>query len=407
MKDRKVNRRVLLLIESARAYGRGIITGVARYAREHGHWTIFYEEREILTTIPTSLKEWKGDGIICRTSVSPLGRYLRNLGVPLIELLGDQQRFVCDVPSDAIVAGQMAADHFIERGLQHFAYYSYGNAWWAQARGDAFADALVQKGLTCHRLTTHDGKKVEAFPEWQAAYGTKLLRWLSKLPTPIGIWCACDTFAQQVHSAVTKLGLTIPDEVALLGIDNDEHLCNVLTPTLSSIDPNSIAIGYQAAKRLEAKMDRHAQKRTKPFHEETPTPISPLGVVVRQSTDVIAVDDPQLVSIVRFIRNNALQGIHVAEVARQFDISRRTLERRFRQHFGRTVDQEITSLRLEHAKFLLRETQLPIAEIGEQTGFDPHYFTKAFHRIVGVSPNAYRLANRMGVPLKPHGRPQK
>ncbi len=400
MKHRKKNRQVLLLIESSRAYGRGIIEGVSRYVQERDHWTVFYEEQGILSTLPPWLREWKGDGIICRTGISTLGLHLRKLGLPLVELLGDGRRFVSEVQSDAVVAGRMAADHFIERGLRHFAYYNYGNSWWGEARGNAFAGALSQKGLDCHTLLSRHGEKAEAFPEWKPLYEPKLLRWLSTLPKPVGIWCAADTIAQRVHAAVLKLGFSIPDDVALLGIDNDEHLCNVLTPTLSSIEPNSIVVGYQAAKRLDAKMDRKTSRNREKPPDETPIRIAPQGVVQRQSSDVIAAADPLLVAIARYIRSNALKGLLVADVAREFDISKRTLERRYRNHFGRTVDREITLLRMEHAKFLLRETLLPVAEIGEQTGFDRNYFIKAFHRIVGVSPSVYRNEHRVGTPWK-------
>jgi LacI family transcriptional regulator len=397
------NKQVLLVIESARAYGRGIIEGVSRYIQERGRWTIHYEEQGILTTIPTWLKEWKGDGIICRTGISPLGFHLRKLNVPIVELLGDGQRFVSEVQSDAVIAGNMAADHFIERGLRNFAYYSYGNTWWGQARGDSFMNALAKKGFECFMLLSRSAEKAEAFPEWKPVYEKPLLRWLLKLPKPVGIWCAADTVAQRVHAAAMKSGLVIPDEVALLGIDNDEHLCNVLTPTLSSIDPNSVVVGYNAAKLLDAKMTYGSSKEkllpdTLPIRPDTlPIKIVPQCLVMRQSTDVIASDDPQIVAIARYIREHALNGLLVAEVAREFRLSKRTLERRYKKLFGKTVDQEITMLRIEHAKFLLRTTVMPVADVGEQTGFDRNYFIKAFHRIVGVSPSVYRNTNRVGV----------
>ncbi|MDR0335464.1 MAG: DNA-binding transcriptional regulator [Planctomycetaceae bacterium] len=394
------NKQVLLVIESARAYGRGIIEGVSRYIQERGRWTIQYEEQGILTTVPTWLKEWHGDGIICRTGRSPLGLHLRKLNVPIVELLGDGQRFVSEVQSDAVVAGNMAAEHFIERGLRYFAYYSYGNTWWGQARGDAFTKALLRKGFESFTLLSQSGEKAEAFPEWKPIYEKPLLRWLAKLPKPIGIWCAADTIAQRVHAAAMKSGLVIPDEIALLGIDNDEHLCNVLTPTLSSIDPNSVVVGYNAAKLLDAKMtsgDSKERAKKQLLPETLPIKITPQCLVMRQSTDVIAVDDPKIVAIARYIREHALSGLLVAEVAREFHISKRTLERRYKKLFGKTVDQEITLLRIEQAKFLLRTTVMPVADVGEQTGFDRSYFIKAFHRIVGVPPSVYRNTNRVGI----------
>ncbi|MDR1962287.1 MAG: DNA-binding transcriptional regulator [Planctomycetaceae bacterium] len=395
MKRAGKNKRVLLVIESARAYGRGIIEGVSRYVQERGRWTIHYEEQGILTTIPAWLKEWRGDGIICRTGISPLGLHLRKLNVPIVELLGDGQRFVSEVQSDAAIAGSMAADHFIGRGLRNFAYYSYGNTWWGQARGDAFASALSQRGFECLMLLSRSGDKAEAFPEWCTFYEKPLLRWLLKLPKPVGIWCAADTIAQRVHAAAMKSGLVIPDEIALLGIDNDEHLCNVLTPTLSSIDPNSVVVGYNAAKLLDTKMTGGSKEKLLPGN--VPIRITPQCLVMRQSTDVIAANDPRMIAIARYIREHALNGLLVADVARAFDLSKRTLERRYKKLFGKTVDQEITLLCIEHAKFLLRTTLMPIGDVGEQTGFDRSYFIKAFHRIVGVSPNVYRNSNRVGV----------
>jgi LacI family transcriptional regulator len=403
MKKMIKNKRVLLVVESARAYGRGIIEGVSRYIQEHGRWTIHYEEQGILTTVPTWLKEWKGDGIICRTGFSPLGLHLRKLNVPIVELLGDGQRFVSEVQSDAVVAGSIAADHFIERGLRYFAYYSYGNTWWGQARGNSFAAALSRKGFECFTLLSQSGEQAEAFPEWKPFYEKPLLRWLLKLPKPIGIWCAADTIAQRVHAVAMKSGLVIPDEIALLGIDNDEHLCNVLTPTLSSIDPNSVVVGYNAAKLLDAKMalgNSKEHSKAKLLPDNLPIKIIPQCLVMRQSTDVIAADDPKIVAIARYIREHAFSGLLVAEVAREFHLSKRTLERHYKKLFGKTVDQEITALRIEQAKFLLRTTTMPVADVGEQTGFDRNYFIKAFHRIVGVSPNVYRNANRVGVPGK-------
>jgi LacI family transcriptional regulator len=397
MKYQRKNRWVLLVIESSRAYGRGIIEGVSRYVQEQGCWTIFYEEQGILTSIPSWLKVWRGDGIICRTGISSLGLHLRKLNLPLVELLGDGRRFVSEVQSDAEIAGRMAADHFIERGLRNFAYYSYGNAWWGKFRGDAFSNVLKQNGFQCDMLLSQYGRKAEAFPEWRPLYEAPLIRWLSKLPKPIGIWCAADTIAQRIHAAALKLGFSIPDEIAILGIDNDEHLCNVLTPRLSSIEPNSVVVGYHAAKLLDRKMQQKTSNRSQLSSKAEPIKIPPKCVVMRQSTDVIAAADPQIVSIARYIRANALNGLLVADVAREFNITKRTLERCYKKYFGRTVDQEITLLRIEQAKYLLRETIMQIADIGEQTGFDRSYFIKAFHRIVGVSPSVYRKNYLIGV----------
>lgn len=384
-----MKKQVLLTIETSRAYGRGIIEGVSRFIRETESWTIQFEEQGVLTSVPAWLKKWRGDGIICRTGLSPMGIHLRKLGLPLVELLGDGKKYVSEVQSDSTIAGQMAAEHFIDRGLQHFAYYSYGNTWWGQFRGNAFEKALNERGKECIVFLSKLRAKPEAFPQWKTLYETPLLKWLVDLPKPVGIWCAADTIAHRLHGAALWLGFRIPDEIAILGIDNDKHLCNIMTPTLSSIDTNPVVVGYHAARLLDKKMKTRFKnkKKTQPT---VPLLIPPTSVVVRQSTDLIASDDPEMVCIGQVVRTRALTRLTVDMIADEFDISRRTLERRYRKAFGRTVDREIFLIRMEHAKKLLRETLLPVAKIGEQVGLDGNYFIKAFHRHTGQTPKAYR-----------------
>ena len=389
-------KQVLLIIESSRAYGRGLIQGVSRYVRKHEHWNIHFEEQGIMTSAPSWLENWNGDGIICRTGVSPLGMKLREFDCPLVELLGDGGHFISEVQSDAGAAGEIAAKHFIDNGLRNFAYYSYGKTWWCKTREKAFESALAKQGFSCDILSSQCDEKPTAFPVWESSYESSLLAWLEQLPKPIGIWTAADTVAQRVLAASQKLGFRVPDEVAILGIDNDTYLCNILTPTLSSIEPNSLKIGYHAAELLDQKMNNpesFRQNATKPI---VPQMLAPLGVVTRQSTDIIAVDDPQMARIARFIRDNALHGIRVCDVAREFDLSQRTIERRYKKCFGKTIDSEISHIKIEHAKLLLRETLLPVATIGERVGFDANYFIKAFRREAGMPPRAFREKDMIG-----------
>lgn len=384
-----MKKQVLLVIETSRAYGRGIIEGVSRYIGETESWSIQFEEQGVMTIVPAWLKKWHGDGIICRTGLSPLGKHLRTLELPLVELLGDGMKYVSEVQSDAALAGEMAARHFIELGLQHCAYYSYGNVWWGKFRGDAYANALKRQGKECLTLLSKRGTKPESFPLWEGFYEEELLHWLSDLPKPVGIWCAADTIAHRVHGAVLKLGFQIPDEIAILGIDNDKHLCNIMTPSLSSIDPNPVVVGYHAAKILDEKMTDRS-KKTKTCRKRSPLYIPPVGVITRQSTDIVAAEDPEMVRIGQFVRTRALDKLSVDMIANEFDISRRTLERRYAKAFGRSVDKEIFQIRMEYAKKLLRETLHSVSEIGEQAGYDGNYFIKAFHRYTGQSPRAYR-----------------
>lgn len=383
-------KQVLLVIESSRAYGRGLIQGITRYVQETNNWVVHFEEQGILTTVPPWLKEWKGDGIICRTGVSPLGGFLRTLGCPIVELLGDGVRYVSEVQSDATEVAACAVDHYTSLGFRNFAYYSYGNAWWGSLRGEFFKNLLKERGYDCHMLLSRRERRYVSFPVWSNEYESSLIEWLEALPKPVAIWTAADTVAQRVHNACVKIGLLIPDQVALLGTDNDQYLCNVLTPSLSSIEPNSIRVGYEAAKLLDLKM------RKKEHLPTLPIKIPPLGVVTRQSSDIIAVEDREMVRIARMIRQEALNGLQVNDLVRESDLSKRSLERRFKKCFGRTIDYEIVQIRINYAKKLLTDTLLPISVVGEQSGFDGNYFIKAFRRIVGISPREYRRKYQVG-----------
>ncbi|MDO5554646.1 MAG: XylR family transcriptional regulator [Planctomycetia bacterium] len=321
MKPRQ--KHVLLVIETSRAYGRGIIEGVSRYVQERGHWLITFEEQGILTTVPDVVKTWRGDGIICRTGSSPLGEYIRSLQVPTVELLGDGVSSLSEVQSSAAATGQLAAEHFVHCGLTHFAYYTYGNTWWGEARGNAYENALRSQGYSCLRFESSTHTPKSSFPVWNEESKKDLVKWLRALPAPVGIWCAADTIAFHVHRACSELGLRIPDDVALLGADNDTHLCNVLTPQLSSVDPNSGRVGYQAASLLAQKMDRRKKM------PELPLLVEPLGVATRQSTDIIAVDDPDMVRLERFLQTNACEKIGLIDIERELALSRRTAERRY------------------------------------------------------------------------------
>lgn len=389
-RDFMQKKQVLLVIESSRAYGRGLIQGIIRYVQETNNWIVHFEEQGILTTVPPWLRNWRGDGIICRTGVSPLGNFLRTLDCPIVELLGDGVRYVSEVQSDAEQVGRCAVDHFLERGFQNFAYYSYSNSWWGSLRGERFASLLKEVGHDCRTLISRRERKPVAFPVWASEYEEPLIEWLESLPKPVGIWTAADTVAQRVHNACLKIGLVIPDQVALLGVDNDRYLCNVLTPPLSSIEPNSIRVGYEAARLLDLKMEG------KGHLPPLPLKVPPLGVLTRQSTDIIAVEDQEMVRIARLIRQEALTGLQVNDLVRESRLSKRSLERRFKRCFGRTIDYEIAQIRIGHAKRLLTETLLPIAAVGEQSGFDGSYFIKAFRRIVGMSPREYRRKFQVG-----------
>jgi LacI family transcriptional regulator len=182
--------------------------------------------------------------------------------------------------------------------------------------------------------------------------------------------------------------VSVPDELAVLGVDNDELLCDLADPPLSSVIPDTRRTGYEAARLLEAMM---AGERVPPVAHL----VSPLGVATRQSTDVLATDDGDLSAAVRFIREHATEGIRVEDVLRAVPLSRRALEARFKQQLGRTPHQEVLRLRIERVKELLAETDLSLTAIAHRTGYaHVEYLSVAFKRETGVPPSVYRAQVR-------------
>jgi LacI family transcriptional regulator len=221
-----------------------------------------------------------------------------------------------------------------------------------------------------------------------AAEENDLARWLRGLPKPVGIMASYDIRGQQVLAACRGAGLAVPDEVAVIGVDNDALLCELASPPLSSVIPNAHRAGYEAAALLDQQM---AGKRV----AATAHLIAPLGIAARQSTDVLAVDDREVARAVQFIREHACEGINVADVLRAVPLSRRVLEQRFQNLLGRTPREEILQVRLSRVKQLLGETDLPLYLVAERTGFEHvEYLSVVFKRETGRTPSRWRSEAR-------------
>lgn len=379
-----------MIIETSRAFGRGILEGILRFVRENDHWSVDFEDRGLLEAPPEFLADWKGDGIISRTPSIHFARRLTKTGCPIVELLGDGRIVVPEIRNCERTSARLAVDHFLQRGLRNFAFYSFAQAWWAELRKHSFVEQISARNLEGHvysdafpqKRSTH---KPSAYPVWETQFERPLIQWLRSLPKPVGVWTANDYQALRVLSVCRKANIGVPEEIAVLGTTNDILVCNLSNPPLSSIDLNSAEIGYRAAALLESKMNG----QTTPLAE--PILVQPSGVVTRQSTEMLAVTDPDVAAAIRFIRENATQGVLVSEVVRAVGISHSTLERRFRQWFGRTPEQEISRIRMERAKFLLRETTLSLTEIAKKTGFSTlSYFVQAFKHDIGQTPQQFR-----------------
>ena len=364
------------------ASGRQILRGVARHVRETGMWSVYHEPEHIQGTVPRWFKDWQGDGVIARVRSEKAIEILLETGLPIVDVLGDWPHpAIPIVQVNSELVGTLAASHFLDRGFRHFGFCGFRGRRWVRQRQAGFLRAVETAGYCCsvHLLPPWESKSWYT-ERTQGELGT----WISELPKPAAIMAGNDTVGRRVLEACRRIGALVPEEVAVLGVDNDEASCELCDPMLSSIIPVHDQVGYQAAQLLDELMAGGS------CHEQELL-LEPTEVVVRRSTDVLAVEDRDVAAAMRFIRDNASQPIGVQHVAKHVSLSRSTLNRKFRQVFERSVHDEILRVRLDRAIELLNETDLPLATVAERAGFrHREYFGAVFKAKVGMTPNQYR-----------------
>jgi LacI family transcriptional regulator len=406
--------RVALLIESSRAYGRGLLRGIADFAKAHGDWSIFHQERSLDAGPPDWFKEWRGDGVIARIETKQMLNAIKSLDVPAVDLRG-----LHDVPHIPLVETndkqvmRLAVEHLIERGFKNLAYCGFPGTNYSVMRREYLENIVGSntgggarlRGLSLHVFSPPESAQhpvgTTQVESDSLFYEGTVARWLETLPKPVGVVACNDIRGQQVLNVCREIGVTVPEQVAVVGVDNDELLCELSDPHLSSVAPDTQRIGYKAAELLSEMMlsSRGSRKRKKKRStkrkakslEATTHFVDPLGVVTRQSTDVLAIADPQVAAAVRYIRVHAVDGISVEDVLDQVTMSRSTLERRFNQIIGRSPKAEIIRVRLERVKRLLEQTGYSLAVIARMTGFQHgEYMSVQFREKVEMTPGQYR-----------------
>jgi LacI family transcriptional regulator len=304
----------------------------------------------------------------------------------LVELHGYPNIGFVQVQTDFQKEARMAVEHFFDNGLRHFAFFSFGSAWIVKFHHEAFVQAVNNLGYDCHCYQPPPSNGCS--PVWHESERPGVIRWLRSLPRPIGIFTPGDVHAMLLSDLCRTIDIPVPEEMAILGLGNDSLICQTVHPTLSSIDLAVQRVGYEAASQLDRMMA--GKKDTDIIYVE------PSHVAIRQSTDVIAVDDADVAQALHYIRQWACKGIEVSDVVERVGLSRRTLEMRFNRLLGRSPKAEISRIRIEHAKMLLVQTDQTSKRIARNSGFSSlEYFTTAFHRIVGVKPQVYRRMRRI------------
>ena len=379
--------RVALLVETSTKIGRDLLQGIRNYEHEQDGWNLSLQPGGLEQNLPDP-RVWKGTGIIARATNPSLFSSVLKTGLPTVFFtLSDRQRrmaarpHVREVFVDARVLSPLAADHLIESGLRHFAFVGNElNPTWSQRRQLAFAERLKQAGFRCH---VYPVDRRMAAVNWGIEC-RRMIRWLRDLPKPIGIMAANDACALRVLEACRAARFVVPEEISVIGVDDDELLCSLCHPTLSSIGLATVAAGYRVAQTL------HALMLGRPV-DPLPIVILPSHVIPRDSTATAFALDARVEKARRFILKQARQMIQVRDVVEHVGVSRRSLETHFARSLGRSILQEILRVRLEQVKARLLGTRQSVYAIAQASGFaDAHYMSKAFKKTFGLSPQAFR-----------------
>jgi LacI family transcriptional regulator len=376
--------KVALLIETSNEYARGLLRGIVGYIREHQAWSLYLSEHNRGDRAPAWLSSWDGGGIIARIENSAIAEALRRLSVPMVDV--SAARLIPSLPwfeTDDSAIAHLAAEHLLERGFTNFAYAGDSRFNWSNWREEHFINCVRAAG---HQCTIYRGSR--RFSPGEDEQVDDLAKWVSDLPKPVGVMACYDFRGQQVLDACRRINVAVPDEVAVIGVDNDELLCELASPPLSSVIPNTYRTGYEAAALLAEMM------AGRKFRSEAHL-IPPLGVATRQSTDVLAIHDRNIARAIHYIRNHACSGINVQDVIKAVPQSRRLLEKRFMKLLGRTPHEEIIRVQLDRVKQLLTSTDLPLDEIAQRSGFaHVEYLSVAFKRETGMPPSKFRAISK-------------
>jgi len=369
-----IRRVVLLTVPSA------VLNGISRYVGPDSHWTF-----ELCHPTTKSVRQFSTeppDGIIAYLHDDRIAAAVGRIGCPVVNHSGvlantGLPRVVCD----SVVAGHMAADHFLERGFTDFAFVGDDKRAFDAERAAGFSERVAEGGHSCARYPLH----MTVLPtsrERSAKTDRELTRWLTGLPHPTAVFAANDWLAWWVTELARVSGIRVPEELAVLGMDNTV-VCRISRPPLSSIRYPSERVGYEAARAL----DRMMSGRRAPADVRIP----PDGIVTRQSTDILAIDDPTVAMAVRYIRDHYAENIGVDDVARTACMNRRTMEKRFRAIIGRSPAAEIRRVRIAAAKELLLQHEVPIEEVARRSGFSSRrWMSTVFSAAAGTTPGRFR-----------------
>lgn len=368
-------------------YDRKIIRGIAAFMRTRPTWSLYVEEDPLQKL--ANLHAWHGDGLIVDFDDRRVAEAVAGLKTPVVGFGGgsgwyDPKQGVPYFETDDPLIAKMAATHLLERGFEHFAFCGYPPTRvnvWSQRREEVFVQHVASAGYACD---VFHGRHATA-KHWEQLQ-RHLAEWLRKLPKPLALMACNDVRARHVLEACRTIGARVPDDIAVIGVDNDEMMCELAVPPLSSVEQGVFRMGYEAAALLDTmiKGENPQQLRYR---------IEPSEIITRQSTDVLAVADREVAAALRQVRREATQGLAADQVSAGVGLSRSTLDRRFKSSIGRTVAQEIQRVQFEQAKQLLSGTDLTLKQVASRVGYaNVQYLNALVRKNTGRTPSEYRKA---------------
>jgi LacI family transcriptional regulator len=376
-------KRIVLLVETSREFGRQLIIGIARYARLNGPWSFYKEAIDLKSSIP-HLTSWKPDGIIMRDTLIP--KELLKLKKPTILAIHSSRypKILPVIKTDSSSIAKMASDHLVEKGFKNYAFCGFDDYDWSNDRKSFFCRFNKEAGYRTFVYVQPKSLKTHYWEKEQR----HVSEWIKTLPKPVGILACNDDRGQHILEVCKLIGLKVPEDVAVVGVDNDPMICEIGDPPLTSIALNVESSGFEAAKLLDQLINGK-----KMCGQQIITTAS--HVVQRQSSDILAVNDAEVAAAIHFIKENAKNKILVRDVVATTGVSRRTLEQRFRKTIHRSIYDEIRKVRVEWISKLLLETNLPISKITSLFNFtDVEHISRYFKKEKGIGLREFRKVHQ-------------
>ena len=362
-----------------------LFRGVWQYAQTHGGWQIYDAQLGDLTDEQIASGRKCIDGIIVRIDSSDaFAKTALAANVPIVGLQPSMMRCPWpEVMSDNHLVGVKVAEAFMQRRFRNLGIIGYKDFLWSVDRQRGFREHAASASVSCVELSLQHrgyGSGAEQTPE--------IISWLKNMERPSGIMVVHDHLARRVLGACRAAQIRVPEEIAVISVDNAISICEYLSPQLSSLPLDLNRVGFEGARLLDSLM---AGKQP----PEGPVHVPPGELVVRQSSDIFATSDPDVSAALHFIASNACKAVTTDDVVNQIAVSRRWLEQKFQREVGRGIRSEIRRVQMDHARMLLRETDIAIAAVGPRCGFaTPAVFSRAFHQANSMTPRSYREDHR-------------